>query len=69
MKRILALTLCMVLAFALTACGSGSPASSAASTPAEGTQAPAFDYSSAIDETGLWKDITALDYVTLPGRA
>lgn len=39
--------------------GSSSAASSSASTTS-------FDYSAPFDENGLWKGVTALDYVTLP---
>ena len=42
---------------------SSSGASSAASSSAASTDS--FDYSAPFDENGLWKDVTALDYVTL----
>ena len=41
---------------------SSSGASSAASSSAASTDS--FDYSAPFDENGLWKDVTALDYVT-----
>jgi len=44
--------------------GSSSAASSSASTA--GSSTAGFDYSAPFDENGLWKGVTALDYVTLP---
>ena len=50
----------------LVGCGkqpATSGSSSAASSPSNTT---GFDYSAPFDKNGLWKDIKALDYVTLP---
>ncbi len=69
--------LCLMLAAALlAACGgdavsgasSGAASSDAASVPADpapAADAAAFDYSSALTDEGFWKDVTALDLVSL----
>ena len=41
-------------------------ASASSDTSSSAQEAPTFDFSSALDEDGHWKDVTALDYVTLP---
>ena len=47
-----------------TAADGSAPASSDTSSSAQ--EAPTFDFSSQLDDDGHWKDVTALDYVTLP---
>ena len=67
LKQLAALALAGALALSLVACGSAdsAPADSASTAdPAE--SAPAFDYSSAMEDSGKWKGIDALSYVTLP---
>ncbi len=41
-------------------------ASASSDTSSSTQEAPTFDFSSALDDDGHWKDVTALDYVTLP---
>ena len=62
-SRIIALALVLVMALGLVACGGETPASSA---PADEADAASFDYSSALEENGHWKDIDAKKIVTLP---
>lgn len=77
-KILLALTLTIALAIGIMAgCSDNGGETTAATT--EGSQnettgtasddgsadAVKFDYSAALDEKGFWKDVTALDYVTL----
>ena len=77
MLRLAAVCLALTMTAGLTACGNAaasgssasgsSSASSAASTPEMDVPDPVeLDYSKNLDENGFWKDIKALDYVTLP---
>lgn len=63
--RILSIALMLCLCVGLVACsGDASSASTSDSTSADGTET--FDYSANLTDGGMWKDITATDYVTLP---
>lgn len=65
-KKITALSLAAVLAAGLLAgCGSGSSSLASSSGSASSGSTTAFDYSAPLTDEGMWKDIKALDYVTL----
>lgn len=65
-KKITALSLAAVLAAGLLAgCGSGSSSLASSSGSAASGSTTAFDYSAPLTDEGMWKDIKALDYVTL----
>ena len=65
-KKITALSLAAVLAAGLLAgCGSGSSSLASSSGSVASGSTTAFDYSAPLTDEGMWKDIKALDYVTL----
>ncbi|HIX06280.1 MAG TPA: FKBP-type peptidyl-prolyl cis-trans isomerase [Candidatus Fournierella pullicola] len=73
MIRLGAAALALTMTAALAGCGSAASnsASGSSSTSGSGTSQDVpemveIDYSKYIDENGFWKDIHALDYVTLP---
>lgn len=72
MIRLAAAALALTMTVALAGCGSdaasGSGSSSAASTSGSSDvpEMVDIDFSKYIDDNGFWKDIRALDYVTLP---
>ena len=70
LMRLAALALALSMTAALAGCGqapaSGSASGSGSSAAGEVPEYVVLDYSKYIDENGFWKDIRALDYVTLP---
>ncbi|HJB20113.1 MAG TPA: FKBP-type peptidyl-prolyl cis-trans isomerase [Candidatus Fournierella merdavium] len=73
MIRLGAAALALAMIAALAGCGSTSGTSGSASTSGSSASASEdvpetveIDFSKYIDENGFWKDIRALDYVTLP---
>ena len=68
MIRLGAAALALTMTAALAGCGStGNSASTSGSAASEDVpEMVEIDYSKYIDENGFWKDIHALDYVTLP---
>ena len=73
MIRLGAAALALAMIAALAGCGSTSGTSgsastsgSSASTSEDVPETVEIDFSKYIDENGFWKDIRALDYVTLP---
>ena len=63
-KKILALLLALAMVFTLAACGEKKEEEQPADTN-ESTSTEGFDYSAVYDDNGYFKDIRALDYVTL----
>ena len=61
--RAICLVLALVMGLGLVSCG-GAAASDSSSDST--TSQPTLDYSVGLDDNGFWKDIKALDYVTLP---
>lgn len=73
MIRLGAAALALTMTAALAGCGSAASNSASGSSSTSGSGASQdvpemveIDYSKYIDENGFWKDIHALDYVTLP---
>ena len=67
MIRLGAAALALTMAAALAGCGTnGNSASTSGSASGDVPEMVEIDYSKYIDENGFWKDIRALDYVTLP---
>ena len=69
MIRLGAAALALTMTAALAGCGAAGSNSASTSGSAASEDVPEMveiDYSKYIDENGFWKDIHALDYVTLP---
>ncbi len=71
--RAVCLILALGLGLGLVSCGGAASAPDSSSAPnadsaaeSAAPEAPSIPYSDGLDDNGLWKDVKALDYVTLP---
>lgn len=60
--RAICLVLALVMGLGLVSCGGAA----ASGSNSDSTSQPTIDYSVGLNDNGFWKDVKALDYVTLP---